>query len=71
MKKNINIRNIIIVMLCITIILMGLGFAFLASRLDDEKNKVDTFDVSTIFIPPVVYQPKRLYPGRSIFGNIL
>lgn len=46
MKKNINIRNLIIVMLCITIILMGVGFAFLASQLDKEKNKVDKFDVS-------------------------
>ena len=46
MKKNINIRNIIIVMLCITIILMGVGFTFLASCLENEKNKVDTFDVS-------------------------
>lgn len=46
MKKNINIRNLIIVMLCITIILMGVGFAFLASKLDSEKNKVNNFDVS-------------------------
>lgn len=46
MKKNINIRNLIIVMLCITIILMGVGFAFLAMRLEKISNEVDTFDVS-------------------------
>ena len=45
MKKNINIRNLIIVMLCITIIFMGIGFVFLASKLDEEKNRHDTFKV--------------------------
>lgn len=45
MKKNINIRNIIIVMLCITIIFMGIGFAFLASKLEEANNTQDSFDV--------------------------
>lgn len=46
MKKNINIRNLIIVMLCITIIFMGIGFVFLAAKLDDANNKKDVFDIA-------------------------
>lgn len=46
MKKNINIRNLIIVMLCITIIFMGIGFVFLASKLDKTNKKTDVFDVT-------------------------
>ena len=45
MKKNLNIRNIIIVMLCITIILMGVGFAFLASKLEEANKQQDNFEV--------------------------
>lgn len=45
MKKNINIRNLIIVMLCITIILMGIGFVFLASRLELISNEKSTTSV--------------------------
>lgn len=45
MKKNLNIRNLIIIMLCITIILMGVGFVFLATKLDEATKETDTFDV--------------------------
>ncbi len=45
MKKNFNIRNLIIVMLCITVICMGIGFVILASKLEQETKRQDTFSV--------------------------
>lgn len=45
MKKSINIRNLIITMLCITIIFMGIGFAFLAVKLNEKCNVQENFDV--------------------------
>lgn len=46
MKKSINIRNLIIVMLSITIICMGIGFTLLATKLDNERKTQDEFAVS-------------------------
>ena len=52
MKKNINIRNLIIVMLCVTIICMGIGFAFLASKLEKECARQDEFSVEITKVEP-------------------
>ena len=48
MKKMINIRNSIIIMLCITIICMGIGFAVLSMKLTHENKKEPYFNVSFI-----------------------
>lgn len=45
MKKSINIRNLIITMLCITIIFMGIGFAFLAVKLEEKCSIEESFDI--------------------------
>ena len=46
MKKTVNIRNLIIIMLCITIIFMGIGFAYLSVILENKNNEKPVFDVS-------------------------
>lgn len=46
MKKLINIRNLIIVILCLTIISLGIGFAFLSIELEKRSDKNLIFDVS-------------------------
>ena len=46
MKKMVYIRNNIIIILCITIIFMGIGFILLSINLNNEKTKKDNFDVS-------------------------
>ena len=46
MKKLISIRNIIIVVLCITIICLGIGFIVLSLELKKTKSKENNFDVS-------------------------
>lgn len=46
MKKNINIRNLIIVVLCITIICMGIGFAYLSVVLENKDKEKHVLDVS-------------------------
>ena len=46
MNKKINIRNLIIVMLCITVISMGIGFSYLCIKLEQTTNKKEIFDVS-------------------------
>lgn len=43
LKENINIRNLIIIVLCITIILMAIGFGILSMNIDTKEPK---FDVS-------------------------
>lgn len=48
MKKMINIRNSIIIMLCITIICMGIGFAVLSMQLSKEKKEEPYFNVSFV-----------------------
>lgn len=45
MKKMVNIRNGIIVVLCITIIFMGIGFIVLSMELEKKNNSVNNFDV--------------------------
>ncbi len=50
MKKTVNIRNIIIVMLCITIIFMGIGFAYLSVILTEKNNEKPILDVSIVRI---------------------
>ena len=46
MKNTVNVRNLIIMMLCITIICMGIGFAYLSVKLDTKNNEKQIFDVS-------------------------
>lgn len=46
MKKRMNIRNLIIVILCVTIICMGIGFILLSSKLQTLKQEQPTFNVS-------------------------
>lgn len=46
MRKMISIRNGVIIVLCITIICMGIGFIVLSMELEKMKNAVNSFDVS-------------------------
>lgn len=46
MKKLINIRNLIIIILCITIISLGIGFAFLSVELEKRSDENLIFNVS-------------------------
>lgn len=46
MKKMINIRNSIIIMLSITIICMGIGFAVLSMQLSNKNEETPYFNVS-------------------------
>lgn len=48
MKKVINIRNYIIVILCITIICLGIGFIVLSVSFNNYKNTKSTYDVSFV-----------------------
>lgn len=43
--KKINIRNLIITLLCITVIILAIGYSVLAIRLDAYKNKKESFEV--------------------------
>ncbi len=45
MNKKGNIKNTIIVILCITIIAMGIGFMVLSMRLEGLKSEEEVFDV--------------------------
>ena len=45
MKKRANIKNTIIVVLCITIIAMGIGFMVLSMRLESYRSEEEVFDV--------------------------
>lgn len=45
MNKKINVRNLIIIMLCITIICLGIGFVFLSTKLEEVTTKQNTFDI--------------------------
>lgn len=45
LMKMIKNRNIVIIILCITIILMGIGFIFLSMELKHEKESADKFNV--------------------------
>lgn len=46
MKKTVNIRNLIIIMLCITIICMGVGFAYLSVVLENKTKEKSTLEVT-------------------------
>ena len=46
MKSLINIRNLIIVALCITIIFLGIGFSILSIQLEEKSEDNLIFDVS-------------------------
>ncbi len=46
MKKLINIRNSVIIILCITIICMAFGFIVVSMELKNEKDKVSSFQVA-------------------------
>ena len=40
MKATVNIRNWIIILLCITIVCMAIGFAFLSMQLEKNSNNI-------------------------------
>ena len=46
MRKMINIRNSVIVLLCITIICMGIGYIVLSMKLKNVQDEVHSFDVA-------------------------
>ena len=45
MKKLVQVRNRIIIVLCITIICMGIGFIILSMAFKKEKESISSFDV--------------------------
>lgn len=45
MKKRINIRNFIIIILCFTLICLAIGFSIVAVQLNKEKNKDCNYEV--------------------------
>ena len=65
--KKIGIRNIIISLLCITIIFMAIGFSFLSSEIEILKNKDISFNVvieevkEATSVKGGVYSPKCNY----------
>lgn len=52
MKATINIRNWIIILLCITIVCMAIGFAFLSMQLEKKNSNIPIHDVSFTNINP-------------------
>lgn len=46
MKKIINIKRSLIIILVITIVFLGIGFIVLSIELKNEKNEINNFDVS-------------------------
>lgn len=48
MKKMISARNSVIIILCITIICMGIGFIVLSMELEKKKNEKALFDMSFV-----------------------
>lgn len=48
MKKMIQIRNNIITILCVTIVLLGIGFIVLSIELEHKKDEVHSYNVSFI-----------------------
>ena len=45
MKNMIHIRNSVIIILCITVVLLGVGFIVLSVQLDRKNNEIYTMDV--------------------------
>lgn len=45
MNKYIKVKNIVIIMLCATVILMAAGFVVLSVKLDNVKNELNSFNV--------------------------
>lgn len=52
MKKKYNIRNLIIIMLSITLIFMGIGFTFLTLKLESNSKQDAYYDVSITKVTP-------------------
>lgn len=48
MKKLVKNKNMIIVILCITIVLLSIGFALIAIRLKEREQKDKIYDVSIV-----------------------
>lgn len=46
MNKRINVRNLIIAMLCFTVICLGIGFGILSMKLDNKTNEEKKFNVA-------------------------
>ena len=66
MKGIIDVRNMIIVILCITIILLGGGFAYVSMQIEDKKEEV-IFDVAIVSVEQMtamqggINKPKGTY----------
>ena len=52
MKATVNIRNWIIILLCITIVCMAIGFALLSMQLEKNSSNIPIHDVSFTNINP-------------------
>ena len=48
MKKVVGMRNIIIVVLCLTIICLGIGFIILSMELSGIKSGKNTYDLAFV-----------------------
>lgn len=48
MKRIVGIRNIIIILLCITIISLGIGFSYLSVKLESLKDTKEDFNISFV-----------------------
>ena len=59
MKKIIKNKNMIIAILCITIIVLSVGFSLIALKLEERKSKDKIYDVSIV----------RIQEGTSIKGG--
>lgn len=53
MKKLVSVRNGMIVILCITIICLGIGFIILSMELDKEKKTDKVYDVSFVEVSKI------------------
>ena len=53
MKKLVSVRNGMIVVLCITIICLGIGFIILSMELDKEKKTDKVYDVSFVEVSKI------------------
>ena len=53
MKKLVSVRNGMIVVLCITIICLGIGFIILSIELDKEKKTDKVYDVSFVEVSKI------------------
>lgn len=64
MKNSLNIRNWIIIVLCITIVCMAIGFAILSMQLENNKTTTAIHDTSFVKV-----NPRTPVQGSTIVPN--